>query len=75
MATWQHGQLIEFDGLLAVVVGNQSDNWVPEEHAALWFGTPQGERKSKGGQGGLRPLIWTVPEDLCTEAAAPIIQH
>ena len=72
---WRLGQLVEFDGLLAVVVGIDTDSWVPEEHVALWFGLPRGERKSQGGVGGLRPEVWTIPADDCSPAAEPIVRH
>jgi hypothetical protein len=69
------GQFVEMDGLLAVVVGTDRDPEVPEEHVALWFGEPQGKRKSRGGPGGLQPEVWTVPEQYCSPAADPIMRH
>jgi hypothetical protein len=39
---FQIGSFVEFDGLLAVVVGVAGHNDVPEEHLALWFGEPNG---------------------------------
>ena len=74
-ARWQPGRLVEFDGLLAVVVGTDADSWVPEEHVALWFGEPRADRKSQGGPGGLRPELWTVPADYCAPAAEPVVRH
>lgn len=74
-ARWHRGQLVELDGLLAAVVGTDADPWVPEDHVALWFGEPRAVRKSEGGPGGLRPEVWTVPADLCTPAARPVVRH
>lgn len=74
-AFWQRGQLVELDGLLAVVVGTEADPCVPEGHVAVWFGEPRGVRRSEGGPGGLRPEIWTVPVAYCTPAAEPVFRH
>jgi hypothetical protein len=75
LARWNRGDLVELDGLLAVVVGIEGDDPVPEEHVALWFGNPRCERISKGGPGGQRPEILTVPEEYCVPAAKPVYKH
>jgi hypothetical protein len=75
MALWKRGDIVELDGLLAVVVGVNGDPNVPEDHVALWFGDPRTKRKSEGGPGGLRPEIWTVPEEYCIKSAKPVIKH
>lgn len=72
---FQRGDLVEYDGLLAVVVGTFEDGMAPEEHLALWFGVPQGVRKSEGGSGNLQAEVWTVPTEYCLEAPAPKIKH
>ena len=75
MPKWSRGDLVEVDGLLAVVVGIKGDPEVPEEHVALWFGDPRCPRKSEGGAGGLRPEVWTVPEECCVPVAQPVYKH
>jgi len=75
MPIWNRGDLVELDGLLAVVVGVDADPGVPEGHVAVWFGEPQCHRKSKGGLGGQRPEVWTVPEQYCVPAAEPVYKH
>jgi hypothetical protein len=75
MRKWKHGDLVELDGLLAVVVGVEGDPNVPEDHVAVWFGDPQCERKSQGGTGGKRPEIWTVPAEYFVAAAPPPWKH
>ena len=55
MHKWKRGDLVELDGLLAVVVGVEGDPDVPEDHLAVWFGDPRGECKSQGGRGGGQP--------------------
>ena len=72
MPVWRRGDLVELDGLLAVVTGIEGDPDVPEEHVALWFGEPRCKRKSEGGKGGQRPEIWTVPAEYCVAAAKSI---
>ena len=69
------GDFIEFDGLLAVVVGIEGDDDVPEDHVALWFGDIEGRRSSAGGTGGRIPEVWTVPSALCAPAKTPIFRH
>ncbi len=69
------GSFIEFDGLLGVVTGSEGDRGVPEGHVAVWFGNPQGKRKSEGGHGGLAPEVWTVPIEYCERAEPPVIEH
>jgi hypothetical protein len=69
------GTFVEMDGLLAVIVGVSGDEGVPDEHVALWFGDPRGDRVSQGGIGGLNPEVWTVPQDLISPAQAPIYKH
>lgn len=66
---------MDFDGVLAAVVGVEGDPEVPEDHVALWFGEPRGERKSRGGAGGLRPLVLTIPAEYCEPALAPDVRH
>lgn len=72
---FKKGDLVEFDGLLAVVVGTEADGGAPEEHLALWFGDPQGKRLSEGGTGGLRAEVWTIPAEYCRPALAPNVRH
>ncbi|MEG3439476.1 hypothetical protein V0288_20280 [Pannus brasiliensis CCIBt3594] len=63
--SFERGDFVEFDGLLAVVVGTDGDGRAPEGHVALWFGDPEGQRVSEGGTGGSRPEVLTVPIDYC----------
>jgi hypothetical protein len=72
---WQRGQLVEFNAMLAVIVGTDADQWVPEGHVALWFGEPRTASESESKPGQLRPEVWTVPADLCTPAAEPDVRH
>ena len=72
---FQIGQFVEFDGLLAVVIEQGGKNNVPDDHIALWFGEPQGKRKSEGRHGELTPEVWTVPADLCFPAKKPDVRH
>ena len=75
MAMWQRGDLVELDGLLAVVVGVEGDPGVPGEHVAAWFGDPRCRQKSQGGPGGERPEVWTVPEAYLAPASEPVYKH
>ncbi|MES2997139.1 MAG: hypothetical protein V4733_10060 [Verrucomicrobiota bacterium] len=75
MSTFKRGDIIELDGLLAVVVGTSEDGGAPEDHLALWFGDPRCTRISKGGVGGQHPEVWTVPADYCIVAALPVVRH
>jgi hypothetical protein len=75
MRPWKRGDFVECDGLLAVVVAVEEDPQVPEGHVALWFGQPQGRRRSEGGSGGLRPEVWTVPAECCVESSPATVQH
>jgi hypothetical protein len=72
---FKSGDFVEFDGLLAVVVGTFESGLAPENHLALWFGEPCAIRKSEGGSGGLTPQIWTVPLESCLSAVAPFFNH
>ena len=74
-SSWHRGQLVEVDGLLAVVVGTDADSWVPDGHVALWFGVPQATRKSQGGLGGPLAEVWTIPSDHCIPAQDPVVRH
>ena len=73
--TFKRGDLVEYDGLLAAVVGTPEDGSAPEEHLALWFGMPQGTRLSQGGPGKLQPEVWTVPAEYCRLAREARISH
>lgn len=75
MSGWQCGNLVELDGLLAVVVGVEGDPNVPEGHVALWFGDPSCVRTSEGGPDGQRPAVVTVPTELLVAAAEPVWRH
>jgi hypothetical protein len=72
---FQRGDLVEIDGLLAVVVRVDGDEGVPEEHVMLWFGEPPTTRVSKGGPGGAVPIVHTVPLQYCRAAPAPTVRH
>jgi hypothetical protein len=69
------GSFVEFDGLLAVVIGLSGEKGVPDDHLALWFGEPHGKRISEGGSGNLVPIVWTVPIEHCLPAKPPVMQH
>jgi hypothetical protein len=75
MARWRRGDLVEFDGRLAVVVGSADEPGVPADHVNLWFGEPQNARKSEGGSGNLTPVVWTVPVEYCRPALPPDVRH
>ena len=75
MNTFERGQFVEKDGLLAVVVGTPQDGGAPEDHIALWFGEPRCKRISEGGVGGKQAEVWTVPAEYCTLAASPVLRH
>jgi hypothetical protein len=72
---WERGEMVEFDGLLAAVVGTSADPWVPDDHVALWFGDAQGVRASQGGAVGRRPEVWTVPAEYCAPADDFDVRH
>ncbi len=79
----RRGDFVEIDGLLAVVVGlsgeimetDEGRAEIPEDHVALWYGEPRTERKSRGGDGGSRPIVLTVPSDYCEAALRPDVRH
>jgi hypothetical protein len=71
----QKGDFIEFDGLIAVVVGVSGENDIPEDHLALWFGEENQTRVSQGGSGNIIPQVWTVPIELCSKARRPEVKH
>lgn len=75
VSIWRRGDLVEIDGLLAVVVGVAGEPDVPEDHVAVWFGDPRCVRKSLGGSGGKRPELWTVPARYLVVTAEPIWNH
>ena len=75
MSLWRRGDIVELDGLLAVVTAVEGDPEVPKGHVTLWFGEPRCKRKSEGGIGGARPEVCTVPEEYCVYAATSITSH
>lgn len=75
MNTYQRGDFIEHDGLLAVVVGTDKDGGAPAGHLALWYGDPRCTRVSSGGVGGKHPEVWMVPTEYCAPAATPAFRH
>ena len=75
MKVFKPGQLVEMDGLLAVVVGVPQDDAAPDNHVALWFGEPPCKRISEGGAGGQHAEVWMVPAEYISCAASPAIRH
>lgn len=75
VSSFRRGDLIEHDGLLAVVVGTPEDGGAPDEHLALWYGDPRCVRRSQGGAGGQQAEVWTVPAEYCSAAATPLVRH
>jgi hypothetical protein len=65
MITPHKGDFVEMDGLIAVVVATDDDPNVPDEHVALWFGSPPMKRISEGGSGAGTPEVSTVPLEYC----------
>jgi hypothetical protein len=69
----RRGDLIEFDGLLAAVLAvagdpfplSMADDFVPDDHLAVWFGDPSARRISEGGPGGHVAVIHIVPAEVC----------
>lgn len=72
---FKRGDILEIDGLLAVVVGTGDEGSTPEGHVAVWFGDSKALRISAGGKGGSTPEVWTIPEEFCTMAAKPKLNH
>lgn len=79
----RRGDLVEVDGLLAVIVGlpgeiittSQGDEQLPGDHVALWYGEPRSGRTSAGGKGGVPPEVWTVPSEYCRAFSSPVLRH
>jgi hypothetical protein len=79
----RRGDLVEVDGLLAVIVGlpgeiigtSHGDEQVPDDHVALWYGEPRTERISGGGKCDSVPDVWTVPSGYCQAASKPMLRH
>ena len=73
----QLGDFVVVDGLPAVIVGLPDGQGVetPEDHLALWFGTPPVERTSKGGGVHPQPKVWTVPAEYCEACDDPKVMH
>jgi hypothetical protein len=69
---FKRGDIVEISGQLAAVVGTFEDGSAPEDHLAVWFGNPRTER---GGTGGQKPEVWTIPEDLFKKAIDPEVLH
>ena len=69
---FKRGDIVEIEGQLAVVVGTFEDGSAPEDHVAVWFGDPKTVR---GGRGGQKPEVWTIPADLFRNAADPEVLH
>jgi hypothetical protein len=71
----EKGGFVEIDGLLGVVVGVLGDPGVPEDHIAVWLGTPQCRRISEGGSGGTAPEVWAIPIEHCAKAQPATTKH
>ena len=69
------GDMIEVDGVLAVVVRALGEEGVPEDHVCVWFGDPKAVRISAGGKGSVTPEVWTVPEEVCRPAREAKFLH
>ncbi len=68
--TLQKGDFVIFEGVLAVIVGTETDIDIPTGHVALWYGQNKQEEALRG-----RPEVWTVPKEYCQSAQSAIIQH
>ena len=69
---FKRGDIVEIEGQLAVVVGTVGDGSAPEDHISVWFGDP---KTARGGRGGRRPEVWTIPEELFKKAIDPEVLH
>jgi hypothetical protein len=65
------GDFVRIDGINAVVVANEEDENIPEEHIAVFFGSGIARRESEGGEGNSNPQVWIVPIDLCEDGLDP----
>jgi len=72
---FKRGDLVESNGLLGVVVGVYGDNYVPEDHIAIWYGSTTTSSSIQKGQGALVPEVWTVPQEYVRLAPNPIMHH
>ena len=65
------GDFVRIDGINAVVVANEEDENIPEDHVAVFFGSGLSKRESEGGTGNDRPDVWIIPVDLCEDGLEP----
>lgn len=65
------GDFVRIDGINAVVVANEDDEYIPEGHIAVFFGSEIAKRESEGGEGNDRPQVWIVPIDICEDGLEP----
>lgn len=65
------GDFVRIDGINAVVVANEDDEEIPENHVAVFFGSGLARRESEGGSGNANPEVWVVPVDLCEDGLDP----
>jgi len=75
MNEFKRGDMVEIDGVLAVVVGLPGDPNVPEDHVALWHGEPRCKSKSNGGAGGAIPEVWLIPSEYVQPSNPPVYRH
>jgi hypothetical protein len=67
----EKGDFVRIDGINAVVVGTEEDEYIPEGHIAVFFGSGIAKRESEGGEGNDRPQVWIVPVDVCEDGLEP----
>ncbi len=72
---FEKGDFVIFDGVLAVIVGTETDQDVPEGHVALWYGHDKEQQTVTSKPEASRPETWTVPQEYCQSAKRPKIQH
>jgi hypothetical protein len=65
------GDFVRVDGINAVVVGNEEDEYIPHDHIAVFFGSGLAKRESEGGDGNGNPEVWIVPLDVCEDGLEP----
>lgn len=66
------GDFVRIDGINAVVVANEDDEFIPKDHIAVFFGSGIARRESEGGEGNKQPQVWIVPIDICEDGLDPV---
>ena len=70
------GDIVDFEGLLGVIIDTDESGDLSKGHVTVWFGEQRSTKTSDGEEGNQAPVVYNMPARYCKRAKKPrLIMH